>query len=639
MHTRALPDRVRFGVFEVDLRSSELRKEGVKIKLHHQPFQVLVMLLEHPGEVVTREELQRKLWTSDTFVDFEVGLNTAIKKLRQALHDSAESSRYVETLPRRGYRFIAPVEEIPNSQAELAAGRYKPPTEQERSAPSPTVVAKSAVWWRRRWRLGGAAAVVILAAMLVWFNPWGWRQWLWARGARPQIRSIAVLPLENLSGDPGQEYFTDGMTDALITDLAQIRSLKVISRTSVMRYKGTRKPLSEIAKELNVDGIVEGTMIRSSERLRVDAQLIEANSDRHFWARSYERKPGDAVALQNDLARAIANEIQAELTPQEQTHLLRTESVDPQTYELYLRGRYFWNKRTDVSLQKSIDYFQQAIQRDPKYAPAYAAMAEAYAIRFDLPPAESSSKSEAAARAALELDDTSAEAHSALAANLYAYDWDWAGAEKEFKRALALNPNYAIAHQWYAQYLLTMGRQDSAIEELKRAQELDPVSLVIAGGSGRYGKQYDLIIENNRKKLELDPNFPGAYTGLGRAYALKGMYREAIAAYQKARDLSGEAPNVLSGLGYTYGICDKRAEAVRILGELKGLSKHKYVSPYYIAKVYVGLGEKDLAFDWLQKAVADHSIPLPGLKTAEELASLRFDPRYAELLRRIGLPP
>jgi TolB-like protein/DNA-binding winged helix-turn-helix (wHTH) protein/Flp pilus assembly protein TadD len=637
MHTRAIPERVRFGVYEVDLRTSELRKEGVKIKLHHQPFQVLVLLLEHPGELVTREELHRKLWTSDTFVDFEVGLNTSIKKLRQALNDSAESPRYVETLPRRGYRFIAPVEEISNSKAELAPEPYKARTEQERSDLPPTVASKSSVWRSRRWMLGGAVAFVILAAMLVWGNQEEWLRQHWAGEARHQIRSIAVLPLENLSGDPGQEYFADGMTDALITDLAQISSLKVISRTSVMRYKGTRKPLLEISKELNVDGIVEGTVFRSADRLRVDAQLIEARSDRHFWARSYEREVGDAVALQTDLAQAIANEIQAKLTPQEQARLLRTESVDPQTYELYLRGRYFWNKRTDASLQKSIDYFQQAIERNPQYAPAYAAMAEAYVIRYDLSPEERSSKAKAAARAALQIDDSLAEAHNALAASLCWYDWDWGDAEKEFQRALTLNPNYAFAHQWYAQYLRTMGRQDAAIEELKRAQELDPLSLEIASGSGRYGKQYDLIIEKNQKKLELDPNFPGAYMELGRAYALKGMYRDAIAAYEKARDLSGGAPGALTGLGYTYAVCGKRAEALEILGELKALSKRKYVSPSSLALIYVGLGEKDLAFDWLEKAVTDHSIPLPQLETVEEWASLRPDPRYRELLNRTGL--
>jgi len=640
MHTHAIPERVRFGVFEVDLRSSELRREGVKIKLHHQPFQVLVLLLEHPGELVTREELQRKLWASDTFVDFEVGLNTSIKKLRQALHDSAESPRYVETLPRRGYRFIAPVEEISNSKAELAPGPYIARTEQVRSElPPATVASKSPVWGSRRWMLGGAVAIVILASIMVWGNQREWRRQLWAGGARPQIRSIAVLPLENLSGDPGQEYFADGMTDALITDLAQISSLKVISRTSTVRYKGTRKPLPDIARELNVDGIVEGTVIRSAERLRVDAQLIEARSDRHFWAKSYERNVGDAVALQTDLAQAIANEIQAQLTPQEQARLQRTESVDPQTYELYLRGRYIWNNQTDVARQKSIDYFQQTIQRSPQYAPAYAAMAEAYVVRLDLSPEESSSKAKAAARAALQLDDTLANAHSALAASLFWYDWDWAGAEKEFQRALTLNPNYARAHQWYAQYLLTMGRQDLAVEELKRAEELDPLALNISGGPGRYGKQYDSMLDHARKMLELYPDNPIPYISLGRVYCQKGMYPNSIAAYQKARDLSGADPtDALFGLGYTYAVWGKRAEALKILAELKAQSKRRYISPSSIARIYVGLGEKDRAFDWLQKAVTDHDIRLLQVKNSEAWASLRSDPRFPELLNRIGLP-
>ena len=631
---------VRFGVFEIDLDSGELRKQGVKIKLHDQPFKVLAMLLERPGQVVTREELSHRLWPADTFVDLELGLNSAVMKLRAALGDSAENPRFIETLPRRGYRLIVPVEVMLNSQAELGAAPDKPPTEQEWSGQSPpAVVAKLTVSRRRWWMLGGAVAAVLIA-MLVWLNLGNRRQGLSAVEARPQIRSLAVLPLENLSGDPGQEYFADGMTDALINDLAQISSLKVISRTSVMRYKSTRKTLPEISKELNVDGIVEGTVIRSPERMRVDVQVIEANSNEPFWARSYERNVGDAVALQTDLAQAIANEIQAKLTPQEQARLQRTESVDPQTYELYLRGRYIWNNQTDAARQKSIEYFQQAIQRSPDYAPAYAAIAEAYVVRLDLPPKESSSKAKAAARAALQLDDTLANAHSALAGSLFWYDWDWAGAEKEFQRALALNPNYARAHQWYAQYLIAMGRRDLAVEELKRAEQLDPLALNIAGGSGRYGKQYDLMLEHARKMLELYPDNPRPYIDLGRAYRLKGMYPDAIAAYQKARDLSGGDPTDggLMGLGYTYAVWGERAEALKILGELKAQSKRRYVSPSSIAMIYVGLGEKDEAFDWLQKAVTDHDITLLRVSRAEEWASLRSDPRYPELLNRIGLP-
>lgn len=640
MATPITSERVRFGFFEADLRSGELRKQGVRIKLHHQPFQVLTMLLEHPGEVVTREELKSKLWPLDTFVDFDVGLNSAVKKLRDALGDSAETPRYVETLPRRGYRFIAPLSNGSTSKAESALEVPKPAIEKESSAASEgTVAGVPALSWAHSRRMIWASAAVLLGllVLLVGLNAGGWRKRFLARATPVRIRSIAVLPLENLSSDPAQEYFVDGMTDAVITDLAQISSLKVVSRTSVMRYKGTRKPLPEIGKELNVDGIVEGAVVRSGERVRVDAQLIEANTDRHVWARTYERNLGDVIALQNEIARAVANEVQVKLTPQEQAHLSRADSIDPQTYELYLRGRYFWSKRGEDSIRKSIDYFQQAIQRSPNYALAHAGLAEAYVVKYDVAPQEQYSAAKPAARRALEIDNNLAEAHNALAASLFWYDWDWAGAEKEFQRALALNANYAQAHQWYAQYLRTMGRRDSAVEELKRAEELEPLSH-FAGGSGRYGQQYDLIIEHARKELELDPSFFRAYSALGSAYGLKGMYRDSIAAYQKARDLSGGSPGVLSGMGYTYAVWGKRAEAVKILEELKELSKHKYVSPYHIAKVYVGLGEKDLAFAWLQKAVADRSIPLPGLKTYEELASLRSDPRYTELLNRIGLP-
>jgi TolB-like protein/DNA-binding winged helix-turn-helix (wHTH) protein/Tfp pilus assembly protein PilF len=641
MTTSTPSKRVRFGVFEVDLRSGELHKHGVKIKLHHQPFHVLAILLEHPGDVVTREELKSKLWPFDTFVDFDVGLNSAVKKLRDALGDSAEIPRYVETLSRRGYRFIGSLGDASSSRGEHAPGVPGRVVVEQSAAASEGVVtevpAVSGV--SRRWMLWTTSGVLAgLLVLLVGFDVGSWREKLLARATRVHIRSIAVLPLENLSGDPAQEYFTDGMTDALVTELAQISSLRVISRTSVMRYKGTRKPLPDIAKELNVDGIVEGSVVQSAERVRVNAQLIEAATDRHLWASMYERSPGDVVILQSEVARAIANAIQVQLTPQEHARLTRVQPVDPQAYEAYLKGRYFWNKRTDVAVRKSIDYFQLAIQRDPNYPLAYAGMAEAYIVRDDVSPEEQFSKAKATAKIALQMDDGLADAHNAMAMSLFHYDWDWAGAEREFQRALALNPNYAQAHQWYGQYLRAMGRQNSAMAEIKRAQELDPLSLVIGGGSGQYGTQYDLMIESNRKKLELDANFAGAHLGLGRAYALKGMYQDAIAEIQKGVNLSGGAPNYLSFLGYTYGVWGKRNEARKILLQLSQLSKRKYVSPYEIGLVYVGLGEKDMAFDWLQKAVADRSIPLVPLKDGKEMASLRSDPRYAELLSRIGLP-
>src|SRR5262249_1076799 len=405
----------------------------------------------------------------------------------------------------------------------------KPFAEREREMPKPTS------WVHRRSMLWAVASVAVaLLALLAWLNAGDSRHRLWARATPIQIRSIAVLPLDNLSGDPGQEYFADGMTDALITNLGQIGSLKVISRTSVMGYKGTRKPLPEIAKALDVDGIVEGAVIRSGERVRVDAQLIEASTDRHFWAKTYERNLGDVIALQNEVAQAIANEIQVKLTPAEQARLARTHSVDPQAHEFYEKGLYFWNKRPDPAVRKGIDYFQQAIQRDPTYALAYAGLANAYSDSPDLSPEEAYSKSKAMARIALEMDGGVAEAHTALAM-IYEYALDWAGAEAEFRRAIALNPGYALAHQWYGNLLNKWGRTQDAIAEHKRAHQLDPLTLVYAGG-GEYLKsgQYDQYIELQRKKLELDPNYPNAYLTLGRVYTFKGTYPEAIAHLQKA---------------------------------------------------------------------------------------------------------
>lgn len=642
MATPTPSERVRFGVFEADLRSGELRKQGVKIRLHHQPFQVLTMLLEHPGEMVTREELKSKLWPFDTFVDFDVGLNSAVKKLRDALGDSAEIPRYVETLPRRGYRFIGSVSNTSTSKVGSTSVLPEPVVEEQPyvSDKGVTTEGPKVSGAHSRWILwAGGAALVVLLALLVWLVAGGWREKLLARATPVHIRSIAVLPLENLSGDPAQEYFSDGMTDALITDLAQISSLKVISRTSVMRYKGTRKALPEIARELNVDGIVAGTVAQSGERVRVDAQLIQATTDRHVWASTYERSRGDVVLLQSEVARAIANTIQVQLTPQEQARLTRTESVNPETYALYLKGRYFWNQRGEDSIRKSIDYFQQAIQRSPNYSLAYAGLAEAYVVRTDVAPQEQYSAAKAAASRALELDDSLAEAHNALAASLFWY-WDWPGAEREFQRALALNPNYAQAHQWYGQFQKAMGRKNWP-DEVKRAGELDPLSLVNAGG-GWYVEsgQYDLALELTRKKLELYPNAAFLYATLGTVYARKQMYQEAIANAQKSVTLSGGEPRFLSALGYCYAISGKRNEALKILQQLNSLSKRRYVSPFDIATVYAGLNEKDSAFSWLDKAFTEHSNALVFLKspTLVEMDNLRSDPRYAELQRRIGLP-
>jgi serine/threonine-protein kinase len=483
------------------------------------------------------------------------------------------------------------------------------------------------------WKLTAVMATLVLVFITTWM-------FLRNRPRTPAavaaIRSLAILPFENLSHDPEQDFLADGMTDALITNLVQISSLKVTARDLVMGYKGTRKPLLDIAKELNVDGIVEGSVMRSGEQVRVGAQFIEASTGRHFRLKPYERNLSDVIALQNEVAQAITTEIQVKVTPEEQARLLRRQWVDPYAYQLYVKGWYFVNKRTKASILKGIDYFQQAIQRDPKYAAAYAAMARAYGLGY-LSSEEECSKRRDLVGMALLLDEGLAEAHAASADRLLDCTWDWSGAEREYQRAIGLNPNDALTHAWYGQLLKALGRRQDWVAETERALELDPVTLTFAAGDWYLESgQYDLYIERQRQRQELDPSRPVLYAGLGRVYTLKGMYEEAIANLQKAVDLSeGKNGGSLSALGYTYGVFGKRKEALKILHQLT-LSN---AAPLQIARVYVGLGEKDRAFDWLQKGVANHRIDLGVLRMSKEMESIRSDPRYAELLRRVGLPP
>ncbi|MGH7595064.1 MAG: protein kinase domain-containing protein [bacterium] len=461
----------------------------------------------------------------------------------------------------------------------------------------------------------------------------------------PQAKydSIAVLPLDNLSGDPEQEYFADGMTEALITDLAQISALKVISRTSVMQYKGAKKPLPEIAKELNVDAVVEGSVQRFGDRVKITAQLIEAVTDRHLWAKSYERELRDILALQNEVARAVADEIKVKLTPQEQARLTSTRQVNPEAHEAYLKGRYYWNKRTEEGLKKASEYFHQAIEKDPAYALAYAGLADAYALLgvFEyLPSKDAYPKAKAAAEKALDIDDMLAEAHTSLAMVRSIYDWDWSTAEREFKRAIELNPNYATAHDWYAVFYLTaMERLDEAITEIKRAQELDPLSLIINSMVGwifYLARQYDQAIEQYRKTLEMDPHFVFAHNALGSAYQQKGMYEEAIAAFLRAKTVSGDSLQAVA-LGEAYELSGWRGYCRKALDLANEKSKQSYISPYIIARRYADLGEKDQAFEWLQKAYEERISVLLWLKLEPGFDSLRSDPRFTALLKKVGL--
>jgi TolB-like protein/DNA-binding winged helix-turn-helix (wHTH) protein/Flp pilus assembly protein TadD len=631
--------RLRFGVFEMDLRAGELRKHGLRVRIQEQPFQVLAMLVEHAGEVVTREELQKKLWPADTFVDFDHGLNKAISKIREALSDAAESPRFVETVARRGYRFLAEVR-----TADAAAARGPDPTTQphtEAGARDRPDIAGTVATPKRF--SGPLARKISVIALLLVMAALAWKLPTWSRPS-PAIRSLAVLPLESLSNDASQDYFADGMTDELISDLGQISALRVISRTSVMGYKHARKPLPQIARELNVDAVVEGTVLRSGDQVRITAQLIEASSDKHLWSQSYEGELRDTLALQNRVAGAIADEIRINLNPQERAALKNAKVVNPQAYESYLKGRYFWNKRTANGLKVALAYFNQAIDEDPSYAQAYSGLADTYALLGDwqyavMTPKEAFPKAKAAAIKALDLDSALGEAHNSLAFCLDGFDWDLESASKEFQRAIELNPGYATARHWYGWHLSLLGRYDEAIVEMKKAQSLDPLSLIINADLAELlvlAHSYDESIRQSLKTIEMDPNFALAHSQLGQAYLQKGMRDEAIAELQNALQLSGGSPTCMANLARAYAAAGKRGEAEKLLSELKKRSSPGYSHATEIAVIYGALGEKDQAMSWLEKGYEERFNP--GVLLRPGFDPLRSDPRFEELVRRIGLP-
>jgi TolB-like protein/DNA-binding winged helix-turn-helix (wHTH) protein/Flp pilus assembly protein TadD len=616
----------RFGTFEVDLRAGELRKQGVRVKLQEQPFRVLAILLQRPGEVITREELRNQNWPPDTFVDFDNSLNTAINKLREALGDSADNPRFIETLPRRGYRFLAPVSGIDGVVA---------------TADSTKSGQKHAGLWPLRW-IVAFLSFTILAVTLFSFNVFRVRGRL--LGARPeaQIRSLAVLPLTNLSGDPAQEYFSDGMTEALITDLAQMGSAKVISRTSIMRYKKTDKPLPEIARELNVDGIVEGAVQRSGDRVRITAQLINGVSDKHLWASTYERDLRDVLALQDEVARTIAGEIKLNITPHDQVTHSNRSTVNPQAYELYLRGLAYSRQQGGQPKRTSLDYFNRAIQIDPQWAEPHAQLARSYYWLAGFGEPELYPKSKAAALDAIRLDDSLAEAHSALAWVLYSYDWDWAGAEREFQRALVLNPNYSEAHHAYSQLLMAAGKSNEAVAEIRRAAELDPLFPALRANVGTVYScvgRHEEAIEQLRNATELNPDYDVAYSELGFAYLKKGMYPEAVANIEKALALEKEDRYLVLhkvDLAYVYAAAGRKNEARKMLSELEQQEATGRSLELYF--VYFALGEKERGFAALEKAYKNKSESLLYLRCWPEFDHLRKDPRFADLVRRVGIP-
>jgi TolB-like protein/DNA-binding winged helix-turn-helix (wHTH) protein/Flp pilus assembly protein TadD len=634
--------RLRFDELEIDLRSGELWVRGKRVRLQDQPFQVLRVLLERHGDIVTRNELKQILWPADTFVDFDDGLNTAVRKIRDALGDSAEKPRFIETIPRHGYRFVGLLADIRSAVLPPLPEQSKESPEQKDeclSTSDTAVLATQKAFLPTHWRLllAGVAALAVFSVALVLYRSSS------AKGAKqPPIKSLAVLPLTNLSGDPTQEYLADGMTEALIGRLSEIHNLRVISRTSVTRFKGTHLSVPEIARTLQVDAIVEGSIIRDGSSIRVHAQLIRAATDEHFWSEAYDRELRDVLSLQSDVAQSIARKVEVTITGEEHARLRSARPVDPQAYEAYLKGRYYWNKRTADSMPKAALYFEQAISKDPGYGAAYSGLADCnsgLAWHGFMSPAEVLPKAYAAAQKAVEIDPQSAEAHASLALVLD-HKWDWAGAEVEFSRALELNPQYANAHHWYGDYLSIQGRHDEALVEAKRALELDPLNLMIGTWVGlRYylARRYDGAIEQSQNTVDLDPNFAAAHLILGESYVQQGKHKEGLDELQKAAGLSGDSPLYMAQVGVSLALAGEKKEALCAIRELRDISGKRYVSPYGVAQIYATLNDKEQTYKWLETAYRDRAVWMSYLAVDPVFDSIRSEERFRDLLRRVDL--
>ncbi|MGA8037220.1 MAG: winged helix-turn-helix domain-containing protein [Candidatus Acidiferrales bacterium] len=681
---------LRFGPFELRTAAQELYKGAIKVKLRPQAYQVLLLLVEHSGEVVSREQLRQRLWPEQPYVDFEHGLNTAVKELRGVLSDSAVEPKFIETLPRLGYRMIVPV------TVEEGAGRHVSYSDAAGAGPSradeipaatglpagaattnaPTVnapenlsavvatngetrgresgagpnsdaggsVSPATSNRRALWRISAAALAVAAIAFAVWHKSSG----------APAIahpgeskRMLAVLPFENLTGDASQEYFSDGLTEEMIGQLGRLDPprLGVIGRNSVMRYKTNHEPAAQIGRELGVSYLLEGSVRRDTDKVRVSAELIQANNGASIWSREYDRQMDDVLALQSEIAREIAGEIHLTL---DAANPATAAASQPQTaasreaYDLYLRGLYFWNKRGVDSINRATDYFQQAVAKDPNSARAYAGLANSYALvsgYAGVPPKDLLKKADDAARRAVELDGNLAEAHVARAVVAQDCDWDWATAESEYRRAIELDPNYATAHHWYGEYLGLMGRFDESRAEFERARELDPLSLIIQADAAvalYYAHDYDGAIRQFRAVLDLDPAFPR--TGaLPLVYAQKSMNDEAFAWLATKKWAVGE-PWYWATAAYVDVHAGKIDDAHSALNNLIRMNQRQPIDPLYLADAYIGLGDDDQAIAWLAKAEAAHSVSLTALKVDPIYDPLRSDTRFTPLLHAMNFP-
>jgi TolB-like protein/DNA-binding winged helix-turn-helix (wHTH) protein/Tfp pilus assembly protein PilF len=648
--------------YELDLGAYELRRDGRALKLPRIPMEVLRLLLERRGNLVTREEIIERIWGREVFVDTDNSINAAIRRVRQVLNDDADEPHFIQTVPAKGYRFIAAVTEMgliagnSSASAEEAAAvetvRMPEGISPDQISPdqiSPDQARLTAVsqppaetknLGLRRWAIGPTIALLLVTAVGVHA---GWFRRPVSTLPPPRVL-LAVLPFENLTGDAGQEYFSDGMTEEMITQLGGLdpEHLGVIARTSVMHYKRSQEQLQQIARELGVQYVLEGSVRRDGERVRITAQLIQMKDQTHLWARQYDREPKDVLVVQSEIAKQIAGEIQRSLGEHGPIAPIPQPTLSAEAFEaynLYLKGQYFWNKRTVEGFQEAIGYFRQAIDKDPNYARAYAGLAASYTLigtYTGAPAAESASLARAAALRALQLDDSLPEAHAALALIVQNHDYDWQTAEKEFKRAIELNPNYATGHHWYAEHLAWQGRFDEALRESERARQLDPLSLIIAVDNGAilyYSRRYDRAIAQFTTVRELDPSFPRTAI-IFAAYVQKGMFAEAEVDIEK--HMPGDNPWHWSSLAYTYGRAGNQAQAEHALKKLLDLNQRQLVDPTLIVPAYIGIGNNDRAIIWLEKAYAQHSNGLTAIKVDPTYDPLRDDPRFQNLLRRVG---
>lgn len=632
---------VRFGDFELDLRTGELRTDGHHIILQEKPFQILKALLERPGEMVTREELINRLWRAGTFVDFNLGLNKAVNRLREALEDTADQPRFIETFPKRGYRFLGEVSRNGAGPAEasptsIAYARNDKPRSRDGNQSAPLAAGTL------RWQSAVICGLLAVIATVIYF---AWSRYFRTKAPVARIM-MAVLPFQNLTGDPEQEYLTDGLTEETIARLGglQPERLGVIARTSVMGYKHGDKRLDQIGRELGVQYVLEGSVRSDRNHLRITTQLIQVKDQSHLWAQEYDRSSHDIIALQDDVAAGVTQEIQARWAIELRNHPVRHQPANPEAYDAYLRGRYSLSLRTEQGLHNALGFFKAALKADPGYALAYAGLAEGYVLmlsNYDTSADATVLQARTAAHQALVLDAGLGEPHAILALIAQNHDWNWEESGREFGLALAADPTDPTAHFWYSNRLMAMGRFDEGFREMGIARRLDPMSLPIRISEGAefyLTRRYDDALDACDRILEIEPNYANAYLYRGLSYEQKGKWKEALADLETARRLDDSLPSAAM-LGEAYALAGDETRARQILSEIHVRAEREHVSPLYPAIVHTGLGDKDLAFSELAAAVEERDPNVLALKFAAIYDPLRSDPRFADLIRRVGLPP